>query len=80
MSEGAILLDVRSDEEFAEGHIEGAQHIPVSEVASRLGELPKDKKIITYCHSGRRAQQAATTLRENGYEVYELGPMSAWDE
>lgn len=80
VADGAALVDVRSPEEFAEGHIEGAKNIPVSEIASRMSEIPKDQKVVTYCASGRRAQQAATTLRENGYEVYELGPMSAWDE
>ena len=45
----AVLVDVRSKASYAEGHAEGALSIPLSDIGSRAGELPKDKLVITYC-------------------------------
>lgn len=45
----AVVVDVRSADSFASGHIAGALHIPVDEIAARQGELPPDKQIVTYC-------------------------------
>lgn len=75
---GARLIDVRSPEEFAGGHIEGAESVPVATVdAAELG--PKDSPLVLYCASGARAARAATVLRAKGYtRVYELGAMSSW--
>lgn len=76
---GALLLDVRSPEEFAEGHIEGAVNVPFDEVTARLAELgPSSRPVVAYCHSGRRSAIAATALRGRGYTVWDLGPMTAW--
>ena len=74
-----IILDVRTPEEFNEGHIEGAVLIPVDELESRLNELPKDKPIITYCKSGGRSRNAASILVENGFtRVYDMGGIMDW--
>lgn len=75
---GAQLVDVRSADEFAEKHIDGAINVPVDTVASHdFGG--KDKPLVLYCRSGHRSQQAVETLRANGYtRVYLLGAMSAW--
>ena len=78
VASGATLLDVRTPEEFAAGHIDGAVNVPVDEVGSRLSGIPHDEPVVVYCHSGRRAARAAQTLSQNGYQVYNLGPMSAW--
>ena len=75
---GAILVDVRSPGEFAAGHLEGARNIPVGELSSRLGELPKDKPIVVYCAVGARSATAAGLLAEAGYDVRNLGKMAAW--
>ena len=76
-----IILDVRTPEEFKEGHIEGAILIPVSELEGRLDELPKDKPIITYCKSGGRSGNAAEILVENGFrKVYDMGGILDWQE
>ena len=76
-----IILDVRTPEEFKEGHIEGAILIPVSELGGRLDELPKDKPIITYCKSGGRSGNAAEILVENGFrKVYDMGGILDWQE
>jgi rhodanese-related sulfurtransferase len=62
-----VLLDVRTPEEFAAGHIAGAVNIPYDQVAAHLEEIPKDKEVVLYCKSGRRAGVAAETLSANGY-------------
>jgi predicted small secreted protein len=45
----AIVIDVRTEEQYKAGHIKGALHIPEAQIADRAGELPRDKKIVTYC-------------------------------
>lgn len=70
-----IILDVRTPDEFKEGHIEGAILIPVSELGGRLDELPKDKPIIVYCDGVgcSRSGRAAHILIDNGFEeVYDM--------
>lgn len=75
----SYLLDVRTPEEFAEGHIHGAINIPVQALASRIDEVPVDVPVVVYCRSGRRAQAAASLLRARGQVVTELdGSMLAW--
>jgi len=64
-----LILDVRTREEAAMGMIEGAVNIPVDELQSRLGELPKDKEIITHCRTGLRAEMAYTILRNAGFRA-----------
>lgn len=78
---GATLVDVRTPEEFAAGHLPGAVNIPVDELPQRLGELgPPEKPLVVYCHTGRRATRAEKVLREHGFQhVLNLGPMSAWE-
>lgn len=46
--EGPVVIDVRSEEEYAAGHIPGALHIPADEVATRLNEIPKDRPVVPY--------------------------------
>lgn len=78
----AVVLDVREDKEYAEGHISNALHIPVGVIDKRLQELEpyKSKPIIVYCRSGDRAARASTILRKQGFEsVYKLnGGILAW--
>ena len=66
----AILLDVRSPEEYASGHLRGAINIPHDRIAGEIGELAPDKTVpvILYCRSGRRADTAMKTMRGMGYE------------
>jgi rhodanese-related sulfurtransferase len=76
---GAILVDVRSVEEFAGGHIEGALNIPIDDLEARQGELPKDKDIVLYCRSGGRSTKGKALLVAAGYtKVHNLGGMSNW--
>lgn len=64
-----LLVDVRKADEFEAGHIEGATNIPLEDIQSDVSQLDsyKDKKIILYCNSGNRSEQAAIILLENGY-------------
>ncbi|MBE2271938.1 MAG: rhodanese-like domain-containing protein [Anaerolinea sp.] len=74
-----LLIDVRTREEFASGHIAGAVNIPVEEIGSRLSEIPADETVVLYCRSGNRSAQASQILNQNGYStVYDLGGVIAW--
>jgi phage shock protein E len=78
--EGARLIDVRTREEFAQGHLPDALNVPVQELRARLSELPpKDQVVVLYCRSGARSGQAASLLRGEGFSaVHDLGAMSRW--
>lgn len=81
VEQGATLLDVRTPQEYAAGHIDGAINIPVQQLAQRLSELgdKKDTPIVVYCRSGARSAQATSILRGAGFSaVQDIGPMSAW--
>lgn len=75
------ILDVRTEQEYYEGHIEGAALIPVQELESMLDKLPQDKPIIVYCRSGNRSRTAAEILVSNGFDmVYDMGGINDWIE
>jgi rhodanese-related sulfurtransferase len=79
VKKGAPLVDVRTPDEFAAGHIEGAINIPIDELDARKGELPKDKDIVLYCRSGARSERGRTLLVGAGFtKVFNLGAMSNW--
>jgi CoA-disulfide reductase len=67
--DNSILVDVRTEMEFNNGHVEGAVNIPVDELRSRLGELDKNKEIIEYCQVGLRGYVADRILTQNGFKV-----------
>ena len=76
-----IIVDARTEEEFAEGHIPGAILIPEYEIADRAqSELPdKDQLILVYCRSGRRSKIASQALADLGYtNVKEFGGIIDW--
>jgi rhodanese-related sulfurtransferase len=77
---GALLLDVRTPSEFASGHIDGAENIPLQELGGRLSEIPsKDSDVIVYCRSGHRSSQAKAMLEKAGFsKVHDLGGMNNW--
>lgn len=64
-----VFVDVRTPEEYKEGHIPGAVNIPVSEIKARMNEVPKDKQVYVYCRSGKRAAKASTILAKAGFSV-----------
>jgi rhodanese-related sulfurtransferase len=62
-----FLLDVRTPGEWADGHMGGAVFIPMNQIPGRLGEIPKDKKIVVVCASGARSAAVARYLDQQGY-------------
>ncbi len=81
-NDGAYMLDVRTAGEFKDGYIGEATNISVTELASKMGQLPADKEapILVYCQTGARSSRAAGMLAKNGYtNVYNLaGGIMAW--
>jgi len=77
-----VVLDVRTPEEFAAGHVPGAINVLHDQLAANLGKVPRDKDVVVYCRSGRRSDIATGILIENGYRrVSHLdGDMNAWIE
>ena len=79
--EGYIILDVRTQEEYDQGHIPGAIVISHEEIAEKAEEVltEKDQLILVYCRSGRRSKIAAEALAELGYtNIKEFGGISDW--
>ena len=72
-AEQVLLLDVRTPQEFASGHIPGAVNIPVDDLRSRLNELPRDRKIAAYCQVGQRGYLATRILLQAGCSVVNVG-------
>ena len=62
------VLDVRSPAEFKDGHLIGAIHIPLQELAERYDELSRDQELIVYCHAGVRSAAAVQILQSAGFE------------
>ncbi len=73
----AVLVDVRTKEEYEEGHLDNAINIPYDEVVSKLKDYDKDTPIIVYCKSGNRSGKAYQSLQNAGYtNLYDLGSIS----
>jgi len=68
----SFVLDVRRAGEFAKGHLAGATHIPHTRLRSRLDEVPKDRPVLVYCHSGNRSARACALLRKHGVRATNL--------
>ena len=77
---GAVLLDVRSPQEYREGHIPGSQNVPLQQL-DKIEEVAENKDIIlyVYCHSGARSRQAVNLLNHMGYtNVHNIGGIAAY--
>ena len=76
---GALLLDVRENDEWAAGHAPDAMHIPLGEVQRRSDELPDDREVVAICGMGGRSARATAALLRQGYNVVNVaGGMKAW--
>ena len=78
---GYVILDVRTEQEYAEGHIPGAILIPDYEISEKAESVltDKDQLILVYCRSGRRSKNAAAQLEEMGYtRIREFGGILDW--
>lgn len=73
VANGAVILDVRTSQEFKSGNLQGSINIPLQEINNQLSKLDKQKVIITCCASGMRSASAKSILTSKGYEVYNGG-------
>jgi rhodanese-related sulfurtransferase len=73
------VLDVREDDEWSAGRIEGARHIPLAQLSARVGELDPTRPVATVCRSGGRAGRAAELLTSRGLTAQVMdGGMQSW--
>ena len=77
---GAKVVDVRTAEEFASGHVPGAINIPYDEIARRASEIgPPSTQVVLYCRTGRRSAIAVEALQRAGYDkLYDFRSVTAW--
>jgi rhodanese-related sulfurtransferase len=86
LDEGAVLLDVRNDDEWKAGHAPGALFVPLPRLESdragavkEIAEASDDREIVVICRSGARSRKAAEILRQEGHLAYNIvGGMKAW--
>ncbi len=80
--DGALFVDVRTHEEWDEGHIAGFTHIPLSSIEAHIPELKRASRIYFICRSGGRSETACDTLADHDYHnaVNVLGGMIAWEK
>lgn len=71
------IVDVRTSDEYAEGHIKNAINIPLAEIENI--DISKEIEIIVYCKSGSRSYNAALKLKDLGYNVKDMGGLNNWD-
>ena len=77
--ESLTLLDVREEWELGVASVPDVVHIPMGEVADRLGELDRAREVVVLCRSGRRSLQVANFLQQNGFQAVNLaGGILAW--
>ncbi len=78
---GATVVDVREPDEYAGGHVPGAQSLPLGDLSARMGELPQGETLYLVCQGGGRSMKAADLLASQGYDVRSVaGGTSAWTE
>jgi len=79
LPDGVTLLDVREHDEWAAGHAPQAQHIPMGEIAERLGDLPADSGVYVICRTGGRSARVTAFLNANGWDATNVdGGMESW--
>ena len=79
-TEGAVLVDVRTPQEYREGHIPGSKNVPLQQL-DKVEEVTENKDTIlyVYCHSGARSRQAVSLLKHMGYtNVHNIGGIAAY--
>ena len=77
----AVLLDVREDDEWEAGHAPQAIHIPLGELAERVGEVPQDGDVYVVCRAGGRSARATMYLNQNGWDAVNVaGGMQVWHQ
>ena len=75
----AVVLDVREDDEWVAGHVDGATHIAMGDVPARLDDLPEADVLYVVCRSGGRSARVAAWLNHNGFDAVNVaGGMGEW--
>lgn len=81
IASGAHLFDVRYQDEWDDGHLPGAVHIPLSALRARAGEVTPDREVVVYCRSGRRSQVGALLMAQSGFTAYSMdGGINGWTD
>jgi rhodanese-related sulfurtransferase len=76
---GAQVVDVRTADEHAAGHIEGALHVPLERLDSETGQLDRSRPVVVYCRGGNRSGMAAEALKASGWDAHNVsGGLVAW--
>lgn len=79
LDDGWSVVDVRTDDEWADGRLDGSQHVPIDQVMARLGEIPDS--VVVVCASGRRSAQVTAYLLDQGRQAVNLdGGLHAWTD
>ncbi len=74
-----VLVDVREQWEWTQGHAPDAKHVPLDGIVARAGELPRDRAVLFICHSGNRSLTAAQYFQQLGYDALSVaGGIGAW--
>jgi phage shock protein E len=76
---GALIIDVRTREEFNAGHVQNAVNLPVQLLERYYEQIPQDKAIVVYCRTGSRSQMAAEFLGKKGWKVYDVATQEEWE-
>lgn len=78
---GAVLIDVRPDQDYSRGHVKGSLHFPLERLHGDLTRVPKDRALIVLCQTGVRSGTATTILRGKGLTAYTLRHgLNAWSD
>jgi rhodanese-related sulfurtransferase len=72
IEDGAQLVDVRADHEWEAGHIAGAKHVPLAELAERISEIDRGRPVVVTCRGGNRSTMATAALAEAGFDAAKL--------
>ncbi len=81
LKEGAVIIDVRTVEEFKEGHVKGSKNIVLNTIPGKVKEIKAmNKKVIAVCRSGARSGQATSFLKQQGIDVINGGPWQNVDK
>lgn len=80
VGDDATILDVREDDEWVAGHIAGSTHVPMSELMTRVSEVPPADPLLVVCRVGARSEQVAAWLRRQGRDAHNLaGGLQSWE-
>ena len=75
LKDGAVVIDVRTGQEYQDGHVKGSKNIVLNSIPSTVAEIKAmNKKVIAVCRSGARSGQATSFLKQNGIDVINGGP------